>query len=71
MIFAILLWLVLLLLIEVVVGSHTDVYNSEIGLPAKCEQRTQITVRCFFAELLPALVGVMLPMYLLAAWTNL
>ena len=70
MVVALLLWLAMLFVVEVVLGSHTDVFHAEIGLTAPCEQRVRLPARCFFAEFLPALLAVMLPLLLVAYWTR-
>jgi hypothetical protein len=69
MIFAILVWLVMLFLINVILGSSIDVYNAEIGYEAKCDQPTRLSVKQFFTELLPIIaLFVILPLFLLSVF---
>jgi hypothetical protein len=49
----IMLFLVILFVEEVLLGSSTEVYNAEIGYEAKCDQPTRLSAKQFFAELVP------------------
>ncbi len=50
---AILLYLVVLFILEVLFGSNTGAYNAEIGYQASSGQETRLSPKQFFLELLP------------------
>jgi len=67
MFFAILIYLVLLFVIEVVLGSSTDVYNAEIGFAANCNEVNHLSPKQFFTRLLPFIaLFVLLPLIILS-----
>ena len=53
MLTAILFYLVVLFLLEVILGSDIGVYNPEIGYEAHVERVTRLSAKRFFGHLLP------------------
>ena len=53
MLSAILVYLVVLFVLEVQLGSSTDVYNAEVGYEASLGQATKLSLKQFFIQLLP------------------
>ncbi len=64
MILAIIVWLVVLFIINVLFGSCIDMYDAEIGYEAKCDHPTRLSVKHFFTEFLPIItLLVILPIF--------
>jgi hypothetical protein len=67
MLLVILLWIVILFIKEVLLGSGTEVYNAEIGYEATFDQADRLSSKEFFTELIPFIIFfAVLPILLLS-----
>ncbi len=52
------LYILVAYIIEVVLGSSTSIYNSELGVAGSCDTMQRLSNREFFGRYLPILMGI-------------
>lgn len=67
MVSVLLLWIVVLFIKEVLLGSSTEVYHAEIGYEATFHQADRLSFKNFSTELIPFIIfAAVLPIVLLS-----
>ena len=67
MLLVLLLWIVILFIKEVLLGSSTGMYNAEIGREASFDEPARLSSKEFFTELIPFIIlSAVLPILLLS-----